>query len=266
MAAILTATSSHTRGPDNATITSKSPDLLSQAASTMKLLTCVTARDHIPSLDLTSTISSADVTVGADGLQAGDVLTYRDLIHAALMPSNNTAAYNIGRTVGQMILDKEGGTGDPISRFRTAMVAKGSALGWSGHIVGDTWGGNQSNRLSARMLTSLMRNVYLTDPWLFGVAGKSTHTLTVTGGRTTGIDITHSAIVTDLQEWQSAKTGTWGNVTHLVMAWKGAHGSTYFSAITNSNQAERYNDMRAVIDEVIAAMADRKRGVALLAG
>lgn len=261
-APVISALAAHTIDHRGVTALDYNADGLFHTASTIKLLTCLVARDWVD-VDL----DTATLLQSYTFLQVGDVLTYSDLFHAALMPSNNAAAYTIGVDVGRRILGNPGASeSTAMARFLVAMRDRADSLGWVGYNIVDTVGAATAGRFSTRMLTGLMRHVHQTDPWLFAAAGKLAHTVTVTGGRTTTANITHSVQQSLLPEFRAGKTGTWAGVPHLVIAWDHPSGNTYYSALsTSTDDAARYTDMRAILDHAIAnpSPPSRRRGGAV---
>jgi D-alanyl-D-alanine endopeptidase (penicillin-binding protein 7) len=68
-------------------------------ASLTKLMTAVTFVSDDPDLNQRVTVTRADVrNASTTYLKAGDVVTYNDLLHLALMPSDNAAARVLART------------------------------------------------------------------------------------------------------------------------------------------------------------------------
>jgi len=55
------------------------------------------------------------------GLRVGDTMTLRDALYAALLSSDNVAAYSIANHVGANILLRRGKTGDPVNAFVNEM-------------------------------------------------------------------------------------------------------------------------------------------------
>ena len=62
-------------------------------------------------------------------LQPGDQLTIRDALYSALLGSDNLAALAIADHVGREILNRRGGSGDPVAVFVGEMNQLGKALG-----------------------------------------------------------------------------------------------------------------------------------------
>ena len=76
-------------------------------ASCTKLMTAMVALDNL-SINETITIKSGDIKPGSgDTFYAGDTICFGDAILAMLLPSSNTLAMAIARTVGALLLNKE---------------------------------------------------------------------------------------------------------------------------------------------------------------
>lgn len=78
-------------------------ETLSVPASTTKLLSCLTALDYL-SLDEEVKILPYDLVKGSGQIfQSKDIVTVRDLLYAALLPSSNQAARALARCAGKRI-------------------------------------------------------------------------------------------------------------------------------------------------------------------
>ena len=226
-----------------------------QTASTMKLLAAITARDWLP--DLAAPIAPPAENLANSTLVAGDTISWGDMLHASLIPSDNGAA----RTVADQSHP------DGTAALVAAMTAKGTALGWTGHVIADAVGGGTSaanyNRLSAWQLCSLMKHVYDVDPWLYAAAGKgyvSNYVFPVWGSARVGyISLRHSFNTyrrESIPEFESGKTGT-GNPDQQHIVWGWTHeGQRYYSSVVDSRA--RYEDARAMMDDVIYAQSRRR--------
>ena len=226
-----------------------------QTASTMKLLAAITARDWIP--DLNAPIAPPAENLADSTLVAGDIISWGDMIHASLIPSDNGAA----RTVADQSHP------DGTAALVAAMSAKGTALGWSGHVIADAVGGGTAasgrNRLSAWQLCSLIKHIHDVDPWLYAAAGRGYaegYLFPVWGSARVGfISLRHSFNVNrseSIPEFESGKTGT-GNPAQQHAVWGWTHeGQRYFSSVVDSRA--RYEDARTMMDDVIAATTRRR--------
>lgn len=78
-----------------------------QTASTIKTLTVLTVLDYIDDLDEVCTIDADDIRTGSGNVfNAGDMVTIRDLIYAAMLPSSNTAAMALAHYVGAKLINR----------------------------------------------------------------------------------------------------------------------------------------------------------------
>lgn len=85
-------------------------------ASAIKTLTVLTALDYIDDLDDVYTIAAEDISTGSGNVfNAGDMVTIRDLIYAAMLPSSNTAAMALAHYVGAKTASKLQITQNPVS-------------------------------------------------------------------------------------------------------------------------------------------------------
>ena len=107
-----------------AVLLARQAELRVRPASLAKLMTALLLV-RSTKLDETVEIASADITRGSVvGLRAGDILRYRDLLHALLLASGNDAATAIART-----LAARGHGSDPVASFVRAMNEHAHTLG-----------------------------------------------------------------------------------------------------------------------------------------
>jgi D-alanyl-D-alanine endopeptidase (penicillin-binding protein 7) len=128
---------------------SKHADVALPIASITKLMTALVVVDAQLPLDEPITITADDRSVGTKGafsrLAVGTTLTRADLIHLALMSSENRAARALGRNY-------PGG----LPAFVTAMNAKAAALGMSSSHFVDPAGLSSANVASPEDLSKLV--------------------------------------------------------------------------------------------------------------
>ena len=133
---------------DSSVLFSKHADVASPIASITKLMTSLVVLDAKQPMDEEITISQADVDVGRGAvsrLSVGATLTRADLMHLALMSSENRAAHALGNNY-------PGG----LPAFVTAMNAKALSLGMtSAHFVEPT-GLSSQNVASPEDLSKLV--------------------------------------------------------------------------------------------------------------
>lgn len=230
----------------------KNPDTPTIPASTIKVLTFAVARTIVTDamLDDTVTFAAADMQNGSTAnLQDGDVLTWRHLFYGMMLPSGNDAAACICRTLGQHLIDTGQSTSTPLGAFYDRMRSLATSWGWTGHVITDGWGLSTSNRLTPRQLCQLMHDA---DPFMLQVMGTLSWSLQVTGANARTYTISHTVDpdgAVEFPEFVAAKTGT-NNGANVVMAWD-TGGVRHVTAIMGSTSADRFTDLRAVMDYVI---------------
>ncbi len=106
-----------------------------QVASLTKVATAMVVLDwaekHSGDLGQLATIPPEALASGGEnnvGFQPGDTITLRDLLYAALVQSDNIAAYALAAHVGQAIQSIVPGAGTPVATFVTQMNALAANL------------------------------------------------------------------------------------------------------------------------------------------
>ncbi len=134
----------------NEELFTKNPDEIRPIASISKLMAILVVLDRNLDMDAATTIMDSDRQIANGGarsrLMVGQTFTNRDLLHAALMASDNRAVPALGRAVG---LDPE--------PMVAAMNAKAKELGLQHTSFQDPVGLNSNNRSTARDLVGLLR-------------------------------------------------------------------------------------------------------------
>jgi serine-type D-Ala-D-Ala endopeptidase (penicillin-binding protein 7) len=134
----------------NEELFAKNADAVRPIASISKLMALVVVLEHNLDLDGVTTITDSDRLIASGGarsrLNVGQSFTNRDLLHAALMASDNRAVPALGRAVGlnprEMVV---------------AMNAKAQELNLKHTTFEDPVGLNSNNRSTARDLVGLLR-------------------------------------------------------------------------------------------------------------
>ncbi len=136
----------------NEIVLSKNSEAVLPIASLTKLMTAtIIVEAHLP-MDEPVTISNEDVDTeknSSSRLSVGTTLTRGELLHLALMSSENRAAHALGRTYPA-----------GLSAFVAAMNAKAMALGMHDTRYVDPTGLNSGNQSSARDLAVLVKSAY----------------------------------------------------------------------------------------------------------
>jgi VCBS repeat-containing protein len=162
----------------------KAPDELNEPASTAKMMTAIVLNRWVEDPSGVVTITSQDLPPPGStlaGLQAGDQVSYADLLYGLMLPSGNDAANAIGRNVGDLILASEGRTGSGVARFVEEMNKVALEVGASRTTFANPSGlDNAGMKTTARDLATItgeaLRNEILLDVW-----DSPTHTLNVAG-------------------------------------------------------------------------------------
>lgn len=154
-------------------------DLPLPPASLTKIVAALVVLDRA-NLDEQITILESDLVSPEEsqvGLVAGDVLTARDLLFGALIPSGNDATLALARTIGHADLG-EGATDDEaIARFVEMMNEKATEIGATAtHIVYPTGVDREGHVMSARDV-AVASAVALENPLFAEIVSTETVTL-----------------------------------------------------------------------------------------
>lgn len=132
----------------NQIIYEKNPDEVYTVASLTKIMNAYTAINNIDNLDKKVTITKQDVynlwgyTVA--GLEEGDIVTYRDLLYGAILPSGADASQALAYHI----------SGSP-EEYVKLMNKEAQKLGLRNATFKDTYGGHDDNKASAREILRL---------------------------------------------------------------------------------------------------------------
>lgn len=142
----------------------KNEDVQLEPASTTKIATALLLVRNVKDLTQTVTIEQNDVNAEGEStmaLQAGDVVTFNDLLYGLLLPSGNDAANAVARVVGGQLLANEGGTGDPTARFVQEMNNLAAELKMTNTVFMNPTGLHQPGHVtSAKDMTLLARKAF----------------------------------------------------------------------------------------------------------
>jgi len=136
----------------NEVLVSKNPDAVLPIASITKLMTALVVAEARLPLDETLTISQEDVDTekgSRSRLRVGTQLTREEMLHLALMSSENRAAHALGRSY-------PGG----LAAFVSAMNAKAQLLGMGDTHYVEPTGLSSRNQSSAKDLATLVKAAY----------------------------------------------------------------------------------------------------------
>ena len=236
-------------GEGNETFRVGDPDAFgrSTAQSLMKMMTCYTARQTLTSnSDLDETVEIHEDDVNNNIYRAGDIISYRDLMYAAALPSSNATPATIARHVGQILLDEDSGSSDlsPRERFVVEMEQVADDLGYEGISFRYPW---SQGLMTPRQLVDLMRRISEDDA-LREIFGARERELTFDGPevRTTTVTHTIEANAPHHVPYVAGKTGSGFGVGHVVVAWEAPDGTEHITAVMDTDQdvsALRYEEL-----------------------
>lgn len=200
------------------------------------------------------TIDKSD-KVGGSGLNvdAGDQLSFQDVMANLLIPSSNITANAVARTFGEMLIEYEGSRqGSAYERFIAEMNVKAGELG-----MADTQFKNPSGQPARGQVTTVtdiavlmataMGYEGITKVW-----GKASHVMKIMGPEPREKKINSSVKTINDYDLIGAKTGTllpgYYNAAILSEAPK---GNRIITVILRAPTAiSLYGDLRAIVDAV----------------
>jgi serine-type D-Ala-D-Ala endopeptidase (penicillin-binding protein 7) len=179
----------------------KNADEVRPIASISKLMAALVVLDRKLDGDAATTITESDRQIASGGarsrLLVGQTFTNRDLLHAALMASDNRAVPALGRAVG---LDPQ--------ELVAAMNAKAKELGLTHTRFEDPVGLNSNNTSTARDLVGLLRHV-MKNPTITEITQKAKYVAHPVGRPTWTIEYTNTDVIARSGKWSviTGKTG-----------------------------------------------------------
>jgi serine-type D-Ala-D-Ala endopeptidase (penicillin-binding protein 7) len=179
----------------------KNADEVRPIASISKLMAVLVVLDHKPDMEASVTITDGDRAIASGGarsrLPVGLTFTVRDLLHAALMASDNRAVPALGRAVGL----------EPPALV-TAMNAKAAELGLKTTRFQDPVGLNSNNTSTARDLVGLLRAA-MKNETITNITQKARYVAHPVGKPGWTIEYTNTDVLARSQKWDviTGKTG-----------------------------------------------------------
>jgi serine-type D-Ala-D-Ala endopeptidase (penicillin-binding protein 7) len=223
----------------------KNPDEVRPIASISKLMAMMVVLDRKLDLDGATEILNDDKDVARGGarsrLPVGARFTNRDLLHAALMASDNRAVPALGRAVGL----------SPIE-MAAAMNAKAAALGLAHTTFGDPTGLDERNRSTPREVAKML-GAALKVPLISEITKKAKYIAASVGGkRVLRVEYTNTDVIargtkfevlggktgyTDRAGYCLAIAARLNGKREVAMVFLGAHGKlTRFADFTRAAQ------------------------------
>ncbi len=179
----------------------KNPDAVRPIASISKLMATLAVLDNPLDLDGTTTITDGDLEIARHGarsrLPKGMTFTNRDLLHAALMASDNRAVPALGRAVGL-----------PPDKLVAAMNNKAKLMGLKNTHFEDPVGLSQNNTSTPRDVAAMLKAA-INQPLIAEITQKPTYQAHPVGKPGWTIDYTNTDVIARTSKWQvlAGKTG-----------------------------------------------------------
>lgn len=240
-----------TRLSDMKVLYAKNANGTGHVASVTKTMACLVLDRKVADLSQTLTVVASDVVDSATSafVKAGDVVSYIDLMHSAMLPSDNNAATAIARGVGYLINPGAANDTEARAAFYAEMNALGALLGMGSTTFLNAYEGTTSN---ATDLTKMLAHISANAPRLMTVGGQRTHVMTVTGTAPRTYTITSTIYPPDFPGYVFGKTGTGNNYGSLVFLWD-RDGERYASVMVRSYPSGlRYREAHWLMDEALA--------------
>jgi D-alanyl-D-alanine endopeptidase (penicillin-binding protein 7) len=159
----------------------RNPDEVRSIASLSKLIAVMAVLDANIPLESTTTITDDDARLARGGAKSrllrGMEFTNRDLLHAALLASDNRSIPALGR-----------GAGMTPEQLTAAMNEKAKTLGLAHTKFEDPTGLNRGNVSTAREQVQVLKAA-LDYPLIAAISRKSQQDITVVGGRSKGLKL-----------------------------------------------------------------------------
>lgn len=239
-------------------------------ASLAKLATALILLDRKAAVLDSETVSveAGDLTTSGTnaGLTAGDVLTWRNLLHGLLIPSGNDAADCIARVIGTEMFNETGTGTTGKTRFVEAMNALAAALDMSGTTFGTPSGVGGNNYYTARDLGKLGKE-FFGKALLRSISAVPSYNMTITGPNARSQAIRHTSAVISGPFWDQtqgvkdtrvlgSKTGSYiggGVDSYSVNAlWTAPNGTQVLVTVLRSATSySRYLDLRAIFNTLV---------------
>ncbi len=221
------------RGPDGTVLAARNADVPRAPASITKLMTVLVTLEHAR-LDDVVTVSPQAAAVGEStaNLRAGEQLTVRDLVIAALVPSANDAATALAVYVGR----------GSIPRFVAMMNAKAKQLRLTSTHFRNPHGLDEAGHVSSPRDVTTLLDAALAIPFVRYWSTRSS--ASIAGGRT----LTSTDDLLGTLPIIAAKTGHTDNAGWSQVAAAQQHGVRITAAVMGaSSETQRNSDLAALV-------------------
>lgn len=238
-----------------------------EPASTTKIATALLLVRNVADLAQTVTIEQSDMNGEGEStmaLQAGDVVTFKDLLYGLLLPSGNDAANAVARVVGEQLLNADGNRdGDPTARFVQEMNNLAAELKLTSTTFKNPTGLHQSGHVTSAKDMAILARKAFTNKVIRDVIKEAAYVVQYQGpnAREATIQTTVQMKLDRDDGVVGGKTGTTPEAgACLVIETLAAGGNRIITVLLGSDIVfnddgtrddstdQRYADMRAVLD------------------
>jgi D-alanyl-D-alanine endopeptidase (penicillin-binding protein 7) len=236
---------------DGEELFSRQPDVSRPIASISKLAATLTVIERGLVLDQLTTVTRADLDVARGGARSrlveGITLSNRDLLHAALLGSDNRAVSALGRAVGL-----------PAAHLAAAMTSKAHQLGCKGTRFEDPTGLSPQNVSTPREAIVLLRAV-MDHPVLGPITRRVEYDAQPVGRAPIRYSNTHRPAARSNTVVLGGKTG-FNNAARycLVLAAEVGGRTLGMAFLGTEGELTRFGDVGRVSDWVVAYRARSK--------
>ena len=223
---------------------SRNPDRERPIASVSKLAAVLVVMDHGLELEGLTTITKTDTEVARGGahsrLLEGLTVSNRDLLHAALLGSDNRAIPALGRAVKLAP-----------AQLAAAMTAKAKELGLVHTRFHDPTGLSPENVSTPRDTIVMLRAV-MKQPVLAGITHRLTYEAHPVGRPPIVYNNTYKPAIRRGVEVLAGKTGYNDEARYCLVIATHIAGQTYFmSFLSNEGKLTRFGDVARVADWIL---------------
>lgn len=216
---------------------SKNRNTVQYPYSMTKLLTALVAVENNPDLEkvVTLTYYKPEKDETLVGFRTGEQVRIIDLLHAALIPSGNDAAYHLAIA-----------TSGSVKKFAALMNQKAKEIGATRSNFVNASGMHKKAHYSTAYDIMLITKAALSNPTIRQIAGKEKYYMPKTNKhKKRKIYTTDSFLVKDSYKKYGVfggKTGTWSWGKCCLTTGAFIDGHTYYTVVMGTSIPERYND------------------------
>ncbi|MDC4874266.1 serine hydrolase, partial [Acinetobacter baumannii] len=222
-------------------------------ASVTKVMSVIVALESGMTLNTLLTVAAGDIATGSgNNLLEGDQITLLDALFNMMLPSSNTSANLVARSVGEFL-------GGDTATFISRMNSKAVDLGMTGTTFKNPSGLAASGHTST--VSDLLKlGVYASkNATMLSIWGQLNHTISIQGSNPRSIIIDSSVDpIVNGEPWAiGGKTGTLApSIYNMLLFVRLRNGFTGVAVtVGSSSNTNRYSDVKSMVEYVRNAYA-----------